>query len=149
MDPIWKDGFLNQTTIFHHCHLHYIRNTYWCLFLDWLKGRIGMKTVLLIMFFNWASLICRKILTWKFQVTDINMDNLSLKHFWITLNWLGKFWIKMVLKGVSIQFYPLVLFQDFSAKVKIDGWHGCFKIIPFLDFISWCSRKANASLSYW
>ena len=35
-----------------------------------------------------------------------------------------------------IQFYLLGLFQDFTPTVKIDGWHGCFKIIHSVMFRS-------------
>ena len=44
--------------------------------------------------------------------------------------------MKMVQRGVLIQIYPLGLFWDFTPKVIIDGWCGCFKITPYLVFLS-------------
>ena len=49
--------------------------------------------------------------------------------------------MKTVQKRVSIQLYPLDLFQDFTSKIKIDGLDGCFKIIHFL----FCSLMFSSS----
>ena len=53
-------------------------------------------------------------------------------------------------KGVLIYFYLLDLFLNLTPKIKIDRWHGRFKIMLFLAmmFMMISCNDANALMRY-